>query len=47
MVDVNCGRKDGRMERQMDRQTEKWAPISHLANAGATKMITFDMDIGS
>ena len=28
-VDVNCGPKDGLMENQM--------PISHFANAGATK----------
>ena len=30
-VDVNCGRKDGRM----DGQTENRMPISHLAKAGA------------
>ena len=28
-VDVNCGRKDGRIENR--------TPISHLAKAGATK----------
>ena len=33
-VDVNCGRKDGRM----DGLTENRTPISHLAKAGATKM---------
>ena len=32
-VDVNCGRKDGRM----DGQTENRMPISHLAKVGATK----------
>ena len=34
-VDVNCGQKD----RQTDGLTENWTPISHLAKAGATKMI--------
>ena len=33
-VDVNCGRKDGRTDRQADNRTL----ISHLAKAGATKM---------
>ena len=32
-VDVNCGRKDGLMDGQMENRT----PISHLAKAGATK----------
>ena len=36
-VDVNCGWKDGQMERLMDGQTENRTPISHLAKAGATK----------
>ena len=31
-VDVNCGRKDGRMENR--------TPISHLAKAGATKIMS-------
>ena len=34
-VDVNCGRKDG----QTDGRTENRMPISHLAKAGATKIM--------
>ena len=39
-VDVNCGRKDGRMDGLTDGRTENRTPISHLAEAGATKTDT-------
>ena len=32
-IDVNCGRKDGRSDGRAENRT----PISHLAQAGATK----------
>ena len=37
-IDVNCGRKDERMDGLTDGRKENRTPISHLATAGATKM---------
>ena len=37
MVDVNSGRKDGQTDRWLDRRTENWMPVLHLAKAGAKK----------
>ena len=38
-VDLNCGCKDGGIDRLMDGQMEDRTPISHLAKAGATKTV--------
>ena len=36
---LNCGCKDGWIDRLMDGQTEDRTPISHLAKAGATTTV--------
>ena len=37
------GKTDGRTDRLTDGRTESWTPISHLAKAGATKTIHFEL----
>ena len=41
-VYVNCGLKEGQTDERTDGQTEKRTPISHLAEADATKIHKID-----